>query len=85
MIIGEKVAMKRQALVSATTYDFKFSTTLTTLHFIVIVLVGFIPNAIGYFASKNVQLWDVLWLYNCIQHAFVEMNISLLLNSIEFY
>jgi len=61
------------------------ATTLTGFHFTVTALVGWVSNATGFSASKQVPLWELLWFSIVANLSITSMNLSLMLNSVGFY
>ncbi|KAH9317398.1 hypothetical protein KI387_019167, partial [Taxus chinensis] len=79
------IIMVNKEVMSQAGYDFRFATTLTSFHFLVTAIVGFISNASGYSTSKHVPLWDLIWFSVVANMSIVGMNLSLMLNSVGFY
>ncbi|XP_048129763.1 UDP-rhamnose/UDP-galactose transporter 2-like isoform X2 [Rhodamnia argentea] len=79
------IIMANKQLMSAGGYAFGFATTLTGFHFAVTALVGLVSNAVGYSASKDVPLWELLWFSIVANISITGMNFSLMLNSVGFY
>ncbi|OAY29029.1 UDP-rhamnose/UDP-galactose transporter 2 isoform X1 [Manihot esculenta] len=79
------IIMANKQLMSPTGFDFAFATTLTGLHFSVTALVGFVSNAAGYSASKQIPLWELVWFSIVANVSITGMNLSLMLNSVGFY
>ncbi|KAL6178855.1 hypothetical protein ACLB2K_050372 [Fragaria x ananassa] len=79
------IIMANKQLMSTAGYAFSFATTLTGFHFAVTALVGFVSNASGYSASKQVPFWELLWFSIVANVSITAMNFSLMLNSVGFY
>lgn len=79
------IIMANKQVMSRDGYDFRFATTLTAFHFTLTALVGFVSNATGYSAAKEVPLWELLWFSVVANTSIVGMNLSLMLNSVGFY
>ncbi|KAL6180752.1 hypothetical protein ACLB2K_047411 [Fragaria x ananassa] len=79
------IIMANKELMSTAGYAFSFATTLTGFHFAVTALVGFVSNASGYSASKQVPFWELLWFSIVANVSITAMNFSLMLNSVGFY